>query len=48
VKALKEDFEVTGKCNMEMGKENYMQVQISWAVQKKSPFLDSLNKRFIL
>jgi len=46
IKALKEDFEAPGKCNMEMGKENYMELQISWAVKKKSPYLDPLNKRF--
>jgi len=43
---LKEDYEATGKCNMEMGKENYMQLHFSWATQKKSPYLDPLNKRF--
>ncbi len=45
MKVFKEDFEATGKCNMEMGKENFMELQISWAMQKKSPYKDSLNKR---
>jgi len=48
MKVLKEDFESTGKCNIEMGKENYIQLQFSWAMQKKSPYRDPLNKRFDL
>jgi len=42
------DFEATGKCNMEMGKENFMAYPISWALQKKSPYVDAINKRFFL
>ena len=45
MKVLKDDFKATGKCNMEMGKENYLQLHFSWATQKKSPYLDPLNKR---
>jgi len=48
MKVLKEDFKATGKCNMEMGKENYLLLHFSWATQKKSPYLDPLNKRFDL
>jgi len=47
LKLLKEDFEATGKCNMEMGKENYLEIQFAWASQKKSPYLDPINKRFV-
>ena len=43
--ALKKDFEATGKCNIEMGKENYLQLPIYWAMQKKSPYLDPIKKR---
>lgn len=32
---FKEDFEATGKCNMEMEKD-FMELQISWAMQKES------------
>jgi len=42
---MKEDFESTGKCNLEMGKENYIQIQFSWAMQKQSPYRDPINKR---
>jgi len=45
MKAMKEDFESTGKCNLEMGKENYIQIQFSWAMQKQSPYRDPINKR---
>jgi len=46
---LKEDFEATGKCNMELAKETYyMQLQLSWASQKKSPYLNSVNKRYLI
>jgi len=45
MKVLKEDFEATGKCNMELGKENFMELKFSWALQKKSPYMDPLNKR---
>jgi len=48
MKVLKEDFKATGKCNMEMGKENYFLLHFSWATQKKSPYLEPLNKRFHL
>ena len=42
---MKDDFRGTGKCNVEMGKENFMELQVSWAVQKNSPFKDTLNQR---
>lgn len=45
---LKKDFEETGKCNMEMGKESYIELHLAWASQKKSPYLNPLNKRFYL
>lgn len=48
MKVLKEDYEATGKCNMEMGKENYIELQFSWAMQKKSPYRDPLNKRSVI
>jgi len=31
---------------MEMGKESYIELHLAWASQKKSPYLDPLNKRF--
>lgn len=46
LKSLKDDFDATGKCNMEFGKENYLELQLAWATQKNSPLLDPLNKRF--
>ena len=43
---MRDDFRATGKCNVEMGKENFMELQVSWAIQKNSPYMDTLNKRF--
>ncbi len=44
IKALKEDLYATAKRNMELSKENHIDSQISWAVQKKSPYLNPQTK----
>ena len=46
MRALENDLKSTGKCNLEMGKENYVILHFSCATQKESPYLDPLNKRF--
>lgn len=42
LKAFRDDFLATGKCNMEMGKEVWG-LQSPWALKKKSPYLDYIN-----
>ena len=42
--AMLEDFQTTGKCNAVMGKEHFLNLYFTWALQKKSPYTDSINK----
>ena len=45
--AMKVDYEQTKQCNLELGKCSYAELPLSWAVQKKSPYTDRLNKGYI-
>lgn len=37
----------TGECNVEMSQSVYMELQVSWALQKKSPYIDSINLGYV-
>jgi len=42
--AIKNDYVATGKCDFQIIKKSYMDLQLSIGVAKKSPFLDDFNK----
>ena len=42
--AIKENIEKTGQCNLQMARDSYMTVFAVMALQKNSPYTDSINK----
>ena len=48
IAAMDLDYRQTGKCNLELSKESFMQLQLNWAVQKNSPYLPFINKGSVL
>nr|CAH0101813.1 unnamed protein product [Daphnia galeata] len=42
--AIKENFEKTGQCNLQMARDSYMTVYAVMALQKNSPYTNSINK----
>lgn len=47
-KAMEEDFKSTGKCNLELGKDDLMNLLLNLALQKKSPLIPILNEGQII
>ncbi|KAK4013130.1 hypothetical protein OUZ56_025370 [Daphnia magna] len=41
--AIREDYKATGQCNLQLERENFMNLQISWALPKQSQHLKYLN-----
>lgn len=41
---MKDDYQLTGKCNLELSKENFELLRTGWATRKKSPYLDPINQ----
>nr|CAH0101816.1 unnamed protein product [Daphnia galeata] len=41
--AIKDNFEKTGKCNLQMARDSYMTVYAVMALQKNSPYTNSVN-----
>ncbi|XP_046448343.1 ionotropic receptor 93a-like isoform X2 [Daphnia pulex] len=41
---IKEDFEKSGKCNLQIAKEGFMPIRVSFALQHNSPYTKSINK----
>ncbi len=45
MKAMRDDFRATEHCNFEMGSQCF-DLYSAWVLQKKSPYLDSINKGY--
>lgn len=45
---MKEDYRETGSCNLQLQRESYMDLEISWAVRKGSPYMKTLNIGYTL
>lgn len=43
LKALLDDFQATGKCNMKLGKNELFLIETAWAIAKKSPYTSYIN-----
>ncbi len=41
--AMIDDLRLTGKCNLELGKEEIFQLRPAWAMQKHNPYTDTIN-----
>jgi len=46
MKLMREDFQATGHCNFELGKQCF-DTYTAWVLPKKSPYLDSINKGYV-
>ena len=42
--AIRENFEKTGKCNLQIARDAYLSVSAVMALQKKSPYTDSISQ----
>ena len=42
--AMKEDYTSTGQCNLQIEKEGYTNLQISWALSKRNHYVHYLNQ----
>ena len=43
---VKFDLNGTGKCNVDLSKESFMNLKIAWAMKKNNPFTDIINKGY--
>jgi len=41
--AIRENFEKTGKCNLQIARDSYLTLFAVMALQKNSPYTDSIN-----
>ena len=46
--AIADDYNRTGKCSVEIAQENYMELQLTWAMRKNNPYTDYINKGYML
>ena len=42
--AIRDDYLATGKCNLDLVDKEIFNLQPSWAVNKNSPYTDSINE----
>lgn len=40
---MQEDYLLTKECNFRLGKDSYMNLELSWATAKRSPYMQDLN-----
>jgi len=45
--AIADDYNRTGKCSVEIAQENYMELQLTWAMRKNNPYTDYINKGYV-
>jgi len=46
LKGMRDDFQQFGKCNLQLGQENFMNLNIAWAFLKHSPYMDPINEGY--
>lgn len=45
---MRDDYLVTGQCNFDLLKKNYMDLDLTWGVPKGSPYLNDFNKGYVI
>lgn len=43
---VKADMIATGKCNVDLGKERFMNLKVAWTMKKNSPYTDIVNRGY--
>ena len=44
---MREDYVATGKCNFDILKKIYMELQLVWGVPKHSPYLEEIHRGLV-
>ena len=44
---MREDYVATGKCNFDILKKIYKELQLVWGVPKHSPYLEEINRGLV-